>query len=243
MSTQARASEWDQRLYNVNRDVAHNFGDVMREVAARLEDDRWETLSFMLERVGWKGELKQEALGQACEAYCLFVMTTADNPKESMGAALARVGWNDVPEPAQVALMAIMGTVLSGYFWAGAREASIQGVGPCLTYQDLRDAGRRAAKQLLIPRWKRVVNKLYARWLAVWDALRGKQGRTPLNADKIVQERLAEISKAQAQKPKREGIGADARRAAGSTESDGGDAPGVAPVVDHERPQGDGLAG
>ena len=37
MSLQAQLSKNDPRLYNPNRDVAHNFATVVTEVADRLE--------------------------------------------------------------------------------------------------------------------------------------------------------------------------------------------------------------
>lgn len=171
MSMQARASEWDHRLYNINRDVAHNFGDVMREVAARLEDGRWPVLNEIMAHY----KVSQEDLGKACEAYCIFVMSAADDRKERMGACLTRSGWYDVPEHAQVALMAILGTVLSGYFWSGAREATLGGVGPCLTYTDLRERGRQCATLMQIPRWKRLWGKFCAWVTRIWDTATGRK--------------------------------------------------------------------
>ena len=171
MSIQARASEWDHRLYNINRDVAHNFGDVMREVADRLEDGRWPVLAEIMEHY----KISQEDLGRACEAFCIFVTSAADDRKERMGACLARSGWYDVPEHAQVALMAILGTVMSGYFWSGAREATLGGVGPCLTYTDLRERGKQCAALMQIPRWKRLLNKFCAWVTRVWDTATGRK--------------------------------------------------------------------
>jgi hypothetical protein len=158
---QARASQWDHRLYNVNRDCAHNFGDVMREVVARLENRRWPTL------VGWLAErgVTDAQLGDACAAFCQFVATATQFPPEQMQEALTRCGWFDQPREAQVAVMATLGTVLAGYYWAGVREACILGDNPCLSYQDLRQAGRECAIWLARPAWQR--------WLLLrWRALR-----------------------------------------------------------------------
>lgn len=171
MSMQARASEWDHRLYNINRDVAHNFGDVMREVADRLESGRWPVLAEIMEHY----KVSQEDLGRACEAFCVFVMSAADDRKERMGACLTRSGWYDVPEHAQVALMAILGTVMSGYYWSGAREATLGGVGPCLTYTDLRERGNQCAKLMQIPRWRRLWGQFVAWVTNIWDTATGRK--------------------------------------------------------------------
>ncbi len=144
MSLQARMSESDQRLYNPNRDVAHCFGDMVREVAARLEDERWPIVKDVLE----KYNVTQDQLGQACEAFCNFVSSSMDTPKERMNEALARCGWFNVPDSAQLAYMAYLGTVVSGYFYAGIREATLDGVGPAQSLKDLRDAGSRSAKAM-----------------------------------------------------------------------------------------------
>lgn len=168
MTLQARASEWDHRLYNVNRDVAHNFGDVMREVAGRLEDERWPVLVDVCKTHG----VTQDDLGRACEAYCLFVAAATEDKREGMTACLTRSGWYAVPEVAQVALMAIMGTVISGYYWVGVREATIGGQGPCASCQDLREAGRRCSQLMLVPWWRRKVLRLRSWLFAVIEAVR-----------------------------------------------------------------------
>lgn len=155
MSLQARAGEWDHRLYNVDRDVAHNFGDVCTETARRLEEGLWPELAAYLRAVG----ASEDELGESCRAFLQCVATSTDIQKESLHAALVRTGWFEVEAPAQIAFMATLGTVMLGYFWAGVREATLGGVGPTLEYRDLALAGRRAAATLALPRWRR---RLYA---------------------------------------------------------------------------------
>jgi hypothetical protein len=170
MGLQARLSEHDPRLYNVNRDVAHCFGTVMREVAARLEDDKWQVLVDYLRRE----KVTMDQLGAACQAAIVFVQSSTDHKKEKMGEALARSGWHAVPEPAQVALCAIMGTVLLGIFWVGVREATLGGVGPVQSLGDLQEAGARAARLVSRRPWARRWDN-FRIWLSgVWRALRGK---------------------------------------------------------------------
>jgi hypothetical protein len=149
--------------------VAHCFGDVVREVAGRLEDGRWPVVNEIIAKHG----VTQDQLGQACEAFCKFVASSTEIPKERMNESLARCGWFDVPEVAQVAYMAYLGTVMSGYFFAGVREATLQGVGPALTCQDLREAGARAARLMTVPRWRRRLTAAAFRVSLAWRAFRG----------------------------------------------------------------------
>lgn len=180
MQTQARMSEADMRLYNPSRDVAHNFSFVVEEVAKRLENEGiWPELRDYLKSKG----VTQEDLGKACEGFMLFVASAVENPKETMGACLRRSGYLDAPEPAQIAYMAMIGSVMSGIYWVGCREATVGGNGPCLTNQDLREAGRRAARLLAMPRWKRRLAKIYHRFVLVYEALTGRTSNirpTPL---------------------------------------------------------------
>ncbi len=168
---QARMSESDPRLYNVNRDVAHCFGDIVREVAGRLEDNRWPVVGELLARY----QISEDQLGEACAAFCKFVASSVEVPKERMNEALARCGWFHVPEAAQLAYMAYLGTVVTGYFYAGVREATLQGTGPALTYQDLRAVGARSSAILTLPRWRRGVSRLLERVRLAWAALTGSK--------------------------------------------------------------------
>ena len=180
MTMQARSSEWDMRLYNVNRDVAHNFSFVVDEVAKRLEnDDLWPELRAILKAQG----VTQQHLGKACEGFMLFVASAVDNPKETMGACLRRSGYLDAPEAAQIAYMAMLGSVMSGLYWVGCREATVGGVGPCSTNQELREAGRQAARLMTMPRWKRRLAKIYHRFVLIYEAVTGRTSNirpTPL---------------------------------------------------------------
>ncbi len=167
---QARMSENDPRLYNVYRDVAHCFGDVAREVAGRLEDGRWPVVKEICDKYG----VTEDQLGLACEAFCKFVASSVEIPKERMNDALTRSGWYAVPDVAQVAYMAYLGTVVSGYFFAGVREATLGGVGPAQNYQDLREVGSRASKLMTAPRWRRKLDRLWERLRLTWATFKGK---------------------------------------------------------------------
>ncbi len=170
MGLNARMSEGDPRLYNTNRDLAHCFADVARETAARLEDGRWAALRDLLKEKG----VTDEQLGVACQAACLFVVSSTENPKEKMGECLLRAGFWDGPELANIAYMAILGTVVMGMFWSGVHEVTLGGQGPTMTCQDLRELGKLCHEKMTMPRWKRKLLGWKIKLKAVWAALRGK---------------------------------------------------------------------
>ena len=169
-SLQARLSANDDRLYNVYRDIGHNFADVMREVAARLEDERWAELREVLVR----DDITMDDLGEACQALCLFVTIAVEKPEESMGEVLSRSGWHAILPPAQIAVTAILGTVMMGYYFSGVREATLGGVGPALKAQDLRDRGKECYFLMTMPRWRRRLYLWKRKIIKVWEALGSK---------------------------------------------------------------------
>lgn len=177
MSLQARASEWDHRLYNVNRDLAHNFPFIAQEVAGRLEDGRW---PFLVELAKANG-VTMDDLGEVCQAACKFVVGTADAPAESMAAALIRSGWTEQKDAAQAAYCATVGAVVLGIWWQGAREATMKRDGstvaaPCLAVPDLVAAGGRAADLCRLPRWRRWLLRARTRLASAVAAFRAKGG-------------------------------------------------------------------
>lgn len=170
MSLQARLTENDQRLYSANRDVAHNFRFVVTEVADRLQDNRWPELHVAL---GGNAP-SQFDMGEAAKAFITFVAAATENPKESMLEVLERSGWRAVYSGAQVAYMAMLGTVMAGIYFNGARAATLGGQGPCDDMATLIAAGREACKLIAAPRWKRPFMRLRNRVLNAVRAFRGR---------------------------------------------------------------------
>lgn len=173
---QIRLDSRDPRWYNINRDIAYNFSHAIRLTASRLENAAWPALAKILKEKG----ITDEDLGRACQALCLFVASSADNPKETMWQSLTRSGWDKVPEEAQIAVMAVLGTVMIGYYWSGVREATINGVGPAMDMDDLRSFGLQSSRLLSGPRWLRFLRRLVDpvfRWLdrksaRVWSVIK-----------------------------------------------------------------------
>lgn len=174
MVMQARFSEADPRFYDVNRDFAHCFDQVALEVAARLEDGWWPPIDEYLKQHNITGD----DLGEACRAYCDFVVHATDDRRESLEDLLHRVGWFEVPEPAQVAYQAYMGMVLTGMFFKGRRDATMLDEPRITSAEHLRWSGRRSAKILSMSRWKRMFYYLIRSPLRWWRRRnRSRRGR------------------------------------------------------------------
>ena len=169
-SIQARMSEKDPRLYNVNRDLAHNFEFIVKLVAGRLEDDLWPELAELLKDRG----VSQSELGEACVAYCRFIATEVKDPKEGVQEAMERSGWFQVRPEAQIAFMALLGTVVSGIQFHGVREATLGGEGPAQTLPELLEVGKETSLLLSQPRWKRKIRRYWRRLTSAFKVLAGK---------------------------------------------------------------------
>ena len=150
-SLQARLSESDPRLYNVNRDVAHNFKEVMGHVFSRLQNRLWPELESLLEARA----VSDEEVGEAFDALCEFVGDAQNNMQTDYREGLTKTGWFDCKPEAQIAVMAVLGTVILGYHWTGIRETTLGGEGPALRLADLIKQGDAIARFLAKPRWQR----------------------------------------------------------------------------------------
>lgn len=165
---QGRMSPSDPRLYNVYRDLGHNFAYVIRVVSGRLENEAcWPPLTRLLRQ----HQVSQEQLGKACECFILF-MKDMSNPKDTMETCLDRSGWLELPEIVHVAFFAVLGTVVTGMAWAGIREATCFDSQPLLTYEGLTAYGERAARLLTMPRWQRWLFRWRNKLARVWRAVR-----------------------------------------------------------------------
>lgn len=170
MTMNARMSSNDSRLYNPNRDVAHNFKAMAMEVAKRCEANTWTALAILTA----EKQVTPVHLGQALQAFLTFLAIQMDDPKAGMATCLDRAGWFAVPEYARVIVMAQLGAVMLGAHWSGVRETTIGGQGPALDYQDLAAYGREAAVLMAMSplrrRWLRVRYRVRQAWAALFSS-------------------------------------------------------------------------
>lgn len=171
MPLQARFQEHDPRLYNVNRDLAHNFKEVLELTAARLEDGTWTELDEFLK----ENEVSMEDLGEACAAFCTYVASAATDKKADMLTGLTNSGWFDCKVGAQAGYLAVLGTVLAGVAHRGIREATLDEDGPALKVGELVAAGDTCLKAMRISKWKRRWVSFRQRIGGALAMLRGKQ--------------------------------------------------------------------
>ncbi len=124
------------KLYNPNRDVAHNFQEVSELVAGRLEDHSWHELREVLTREG----VSMDQLGEAMGCFCEYLASAADPDKVdwNMSKSITESGFFDCEDAAQVAVMACYGQAFAGIQFAGIREVSLGGEGPVHQIKDLR---------------------------------------------------------------------------------------------------------
>lgn len=148
MSVQARVSAQDPRLYNPSRDVAHNFGAAVNLVASRLESGVWSELSEVLQKL----DISDDDLSDAMAAYCAYIGTAKDeDPQATMLQCIEKSGFLRCKPGAQVAVMAMIGMVYSGYQFNGVREATINREGPLMTVADLVKQSDRLRRYLRKP--------------------------------------------------------------------------------------------
>jgi len=148
MSMQAVMSPGDPRLYNVNRDIVHNWVSVLNHIAGIVDDKRWKELQQLLD----EGNVSDEEVGHALSMFMLYTSSAADKDKVdmTMEAVLKASGFLDCKPLAQVAVMALIGQAYAGIQYVGIREASLGTDKPLLEVKDLIKAanqqrGRKAS--------------------------------------------------------------------------------------------------
>lgn len=162
----------DAELYNPGRDLAYAYPKMVSEVTQRFNSESWPALIGMTDQAG----VTYDQLCDAMEAYCLFLNQAHQRPDESMAEVMVRSGWMSQPPAAQVAIMAMLGTVCSGQLFHAIRDLS-KPDGPALTnIAALAESGRRCKLLTYRAQWtvkviaikercKRWLKSKLGRWL------------------------------------------------------------------------------
>lgn len=150
------------RLYDQNRDLAHNFGWVLHQAAQRFANRRWAVVEEFLRAQG----VEDQQLVDGLQALFRFVEAARDGDGTDMKRDMAVAGWDQVPEPVRLAIMAHCGAILLGAFYVGVNQAMIAGDDPTKRYPDLWAGGREFARLMEQSRLRRL-----ARWM--WDDFKG----------------------------------------------------------------------
>lgn len=156
MTMQARMSSSDNRLYNPNRDVAHNFFDVLHLVAARLEDGTWPELDGLM----WRENVSMDDLGESCACFCKYIASSKEYPNRSMHESLTECKFFETKPAAQVAVLASIGVCYAGIMHAGIREATVASEGPLMTVSEFMKYAEEFRRYARMPRWRRKLGHL-----------------------------------------------------------------------------------
>ena len=125
--------------YAPQRDVAHLFVPVMRQVAAWIEDGTWDELSSFMTKYAVTPEMVAAACGKMCQS----IGSAAEHPTETCRESIQRTGFLDEPEEAQLIVLACIGAMFVGIQHSGIREATLDGSGPMVEAAELIESGKR----------------------------------------------------------------------------------------------------
>lgn len=106
-------------MYAPDRDIAHNFPELVRTAMYTLHPDALEApFRAYLAAAG----VTDDDLCRAAVATAEGLRWMTDDETDSAAAALAKAGFFDLPFAAQVAVCCRIGQVLFGAFFVGVRE-------------------------------------------------------------------------------------------------------------------------
>jgi len=142
--------------YAPARDLVYLFPDICRNVAVRLEEERFKPLHAWLREQG----VSLDDLGEVCRVYIEFVSTVHLCPGESVDDALTRVGWFELKPEARIAYIFYIGAQVTGVFYQGLRDVVLEGEDTLEDVKRLSGLADRVQLSLTRPKWKR----LLCRW-------------------------------------------------------------------------------
>jgi len=152
---QARMSSSDPRLYSPNRDVAHCFPGVVKDLTARMEQSRWAELHKLLDASGHTDHASQAERAKASAVFLAVMAGAVNNRKKGLYDVMIDAGWFELSPALQVMYMAYLGSIMTGVFFAGVRDASFGGPEPAASVEELVAAGTEMLRIQALPRWRR----------------------------------------------------------------------------------------
>jgi hypothetical protein len=111
----------DDRIYNVARDLAHNFPEILGRVMRSFSSRRWAELEETLYRAG----VDDKELAKAFDSYVKSVLVMQQRGKEGQKweDMLKDQGFIDCDAAAQVAVFAEIGLMVCGMYFASYEDA------------------------------------------------------------------------------------------------------------------------
>lgn len=116
-----------EHSFHPGRDIAYFWPQLIAMAADGLQERRWES---------WYGDhlrahgVTEETLLKTLQAYCEFCRLSVDPETDHPRTAMEKTGFFSMPPAAQLVVMAKIGQLGSGAFWAGVRHAYSEGVVP-----------------------------------------------------------------------------------------------------------------
>lgn len=134
------------RAYSPERDLAHNFGSIFQHVCHLLQEQGgyWKPVQQYIK----DKQVSKEDLAKGLKALQVFITTSAQYPSETIADVSRRSGWEEVQGPAQMAIMAVLGGVMCGAYFACVRDATIGHLDPVDNQGDMINACDKAASIL-----------------------------------------------------------------------------------------------
>jgi len=143
-------------MYSPSRDFAYNYPQLVKCIINSFNVGRWPELVYTMSQAHYADRTLTEEedafiWGKICEAkdvYCNFLNECCVDPDETVDQVLDRVGWNNLPEAAQITWLAMMGQVMTGQVFQGLRDVTYQGEGARSEVKELLQAGQAARRAM-----------------------------------------------------------------------------------------------
>ena len=120
MSLSLRPKGSSDPFYNPGRDLAYCYPKAVEEVAKRFNEHRWPELEALAADAG----VTFDQLCDAMDAYIAFLNIAHERPEEKIGECMVRSKWLAQPKAAQIAIVAMLGTVVTGQLFYAIRDTS-----------------------------------------------------------------------------------------------------------------------
>lgn len=150
-------------MYAPSRDFAYNYPRMITTIINCFSQNYWPELyeSYLeLFRVskgipaadfarGLESRYNEEAfteLEKAKDVYCAFINEAHEDKAQGCTDALGEVGWGDVPTPAQVTWLAMLGQVVTGQLFQGIRDMRREDGTKSAEIEELLEAGHDARR-------------------------------------------------------------------------------------------------
>lgn len=126
-------------MYAPARDFAYNYPVMIRCIRDAFSREYWPGLLRLVAKASIALPLTDEEyaaaeqaawddLERANLAFTQFINISCQDSSETFDDVCARSGWNDVPEPARMGWLAMLGTVMMGQLFQGLRDVTKEGV-------------------------------------------------------------------------------------------------------------------